>query len=58
MAHPCHEFPWIRDRIGRELGTDMTQVVNSDLRQPDRSAMTSRAVARYKPVATSVVIPR
>ena len=37
VAHPCHEFPRIRARIGGELVTGMSQVVNVDLRQPDRS---------------------
>ena len=61
-------------RICRELVADMAQVVIVDALcvaagprqlsverlargQPD-SGMTSRAVARYKPVATSVVVPR
>ena len=35
MAHPCHEFPRIRARIGGELVAGMAQVVNVDAFQAD-----------------------
>ena len=37
MAHPCHEFPRIRARIGGELVAGMAQVVNVDAFQADHS---------------------
>ena len=36
MAHPCHEFPRIRARIGGELVAGMAQVVNVDACHADR----------------------
>jgi hypothetical protein len=36
VAHPCHEFPRIRARIGGELVAGMAQVVNVNAFQADR----------------------
>jgi hypothetical protein len=39
VAHPCHEFPGVRARIGRELVAGMAQVVNVDALQADSAVV-------------------
>jgi hypothetical protein len=46
VAHPCHEFPRIRARIGGELVAGRAQVVNVDAFQADRAGRDASASLR------------